>query len=398
MKFFFFHLMPYLYLDPAVRAQYDSCWMVLPNRAYDPKKGHELYNRYLDELELAETLGFDGLVLNEHHSTAYGLMPSPNVICAALARRTTRVKIAILGNIVPLRDQPLMVAEELAMLDNIMGGRLICGFVRGIGVEYLVWGVNPTFSHERFHEAQELIVRAWTSTEPFSFDGKHYQAPWVNIWPRPYQEPHPPIWIPTNGSSETVEWAARADHRYKYLQNLSTAAACEKYMTLYREVAARNGWEAKPADLGWGCPTYVAETDETAHREMKPHIESMYNTFFRNPVHRFLPPGYVSPDSLRRIAVDKIPIFGEQTIENLIKHGVILCGSPQTVRDQLAHNAKQWGFDTHLGVFQFGTLPHELTVKSLTLYANEVIPGLRGIHEPTPAKPTAPAPHAAPMS
>jgi len=385
MKFFFFHLMPYLELDPAIRAKYDSAWMVLPNSAYDPQKGHALYNRYLDELELAERLGFDGLVLNEHHSTAYGLMPSPNIICAALARRTTKIKIAILGNATPLRDHPLMIAEELAMLDNIMGGRLISGFVRGIGIEYLVWGVNPTFSHERFHESQELIVRAWTATEPFAFEGKHYHVPWVNIWPRPFQNPHPPIWTPTNGSSETVEWAARADHRYKYVQNLSAAVACRKYMDLYRSVAARNGWEAGPQHLGWGCPVYVADTDEIAVREMRPHIESLYNTFFRIPGHRFFPPGYTSAESLQRIAVDKTPIFGQQTIENLMKHGVILCGSPDTVRQQLEANARDWGFDTHLGVFHFGTLPADLTENSLRLFAEKVAPRLRDINEPRPA-------------
>jgi len=382
MKFFFFHLMPYLDLDPEVRAKYDSAWMVLPNSAYDPVKGHALYNRYLDELELGDQLGFDGLVLNEHHSTAYGLMPSPNLICAALARRTKNVKIAILGNATPLRDHPLMVAEELAMLDNIMGGRLISGFVRGIGIEYLVWGVNPTFSHERTYESQELIVRAWTATEPFSFEGKHYHVPWVNIWPRPFQKPHPPIWTPTNGSSETVEWAARSDHRYKYVQNLSAAAACKKYMDLYREVAARNGWEAGPENLGWGCPVYVAETDEIAVREMRPHIESLYNTFFRMPGHRFFPPGYTSTESMRRIAVDKLPIFGQQTIENLMKHGVVLCGSAETVRQQLESNAREWGFDTHIGVFHFGTLPADLTEKSLRLFASEVAPKLRHLNEP----------------
>ena len=382
MKFFFFHLMPYLHLDMAERAKYNSAWMVMPNLNYDPERGHELYNRYLDELELAEAIGFDGVVLNEHHSTAYGLMPSPNIICAALARRTKRIKVAILGNATPLRDHPLMVAEELAMLDNIMGGRLISGFVRGIGIEYLIWGVNPTASHERFRESQELIIRAWTAREPFAFEGKHYHIPWVNLWPRPFQQPHPPVWIPTNGSSETVEWAARADHRFKYLQNLSAAAACKKYMDMYREVAERNGWQATPANLGWGCPIYVAETDETAVREMKPHVESLYNTFFPMPGHRFFPPGYTSFESTRRIAIDKVPIFGAQTIENLMKHGVILCGSPQTVRQQLEANAKEWGFDTHLGVFHFGTLPRDLTERSLRLFANEVAPRLRHINEP----------------
>ena len=359
--------------------------MVLPNSAYDPKKGHELYNRYLDELELSEALGFDGVVLNEHHFTAYGLMPSPNIICATLARRTKKIKIAILGNITPLRDHPLMIAEELAMLDNIMGGRLISGFVRGIGIEYLVWGVNPTCSHERFHESQELIVRAWTERKPFAFEGKHYHIPWVNIWPTPYQHPHPPIWIPTNGSTETVEWAARADHRYKYVQNLSAAAACKKYMDMYRATAERNGWKATPANLGWGCPVYVAETDEAAVREMKPHVESLYNTFFRIPPHRFFPPGYTSFESMKRIVVDKVPIFGVQTIENLMKHGVILCGSPKTVREQLEANAVEWGFDTHLGVFHFGTLPRDLTERSLRLFASEVAPHLRHVNEAAPS-------------
>lgn len=395
MKFFFFHLMPYLHLDPEVRSQYNSAWMVLPNSAYDPKKGHELYNRYLDELELSEALGFDGVVLNEHHFTAYGLMPSPNIICATLARRTKRIKIAILGNITPVRDHPLMVAEELAMLDNIMGGRLISGFVRGIGIEYLIWGVNPTCSHERFHKSQELIVRAWTERKPFAFEGKHYHIPWVNIWPTPYQEPHPPIWTPTNGSTETVEWAARADHRYKYVQNLSAAAACKKYMDMYRATAERNGWEATPANLGWGCPVYVAETDEAAVREMKPHVESLYNTFFRIPPHRFFPPGYTSLESMKRIVVDKVPIFGMQTIENLMKHGVILCGSPKTVREQLEANAVEWGFDTHLGVFHFGTLPRDLTERSLRLFASEVAPHLRHVNEAAPSSADQAPTHAA---
>ena len=271
------------------------------------------------------------------------------------------------------------------MLDNIMGGRLISGFVRGIGIEYLIWGVNPTSSHERFHESQELIVRAWTERKPFAFEGKHYHIPWVNIWPTPYQHPHPPIWTPTNGSTETVEWAARADHRYKYVQNLSAAAACKKYMDMYRATAERNGWEATPANLGWGCPVYVAETDEAAVREMKPHVESLYNTFFRIPPHRFFPPGYTSLESMKRIVVDKVPIFGVQTIENLMKHGVILCGSPKTVREQLEANAAEWGFDTHLGVFHFGTLPRDLTERSLRLFASEVAPHLRHVNEDTPS-------------
>src|SRR5690349_22684190 len=131
-----FHLMPYADLDLAEGKKNGTVWVTLPNKNFDPEKGHKLYNRYLDELEYGEELGFDVVAVNEHHQTAYGLMPSPIVTASALARRTKRVKIAILGSALPLRQHPMMVAEEHAMIDVISGGRLISGSVRGIGAEY----------------------------------------------------------------------------------------------------------------------------------------------------------------------------------------------------------------------------------------------------------------------
>ena len=175
MKFFFFHLMPYSELDLDFDKQYPATWVTLPNAYYDPRKGHELYNRYLDELEYADELGFDGVCVNEHHQTAYGIMPAPSVLAGALARRTKNAKIAVLGRALPLLNYPLVVAEEFAILDNITGGRLVAGFVRGIGSEYHSTGVNPTESHDRFHEAHDLILRAWTEPGPFSHQGKYYQ-------------------------------------------------------------------------------------------------------------------------------------------------------------------------------------------------------------------------------
>src|SRR5262245_27203131 len=133
MQFYFFHLMPYPHLPPDYMITEPSAWVTLSNKYYDPQVGHALYNRYLDELEYAEQLGFDGICVNEHHQNAYGLMPSPNLMAAMLARRTTRARIAILGNALPLRDHPLRVAEEVAILDVATGGRVISGFVRGIG-------------------------------------------------------------------------------------------------------------------------------------------------------------------------------------------------------------------------------------------------------------------------
>ena len=139
-----------------------------------------------------------------------GLMPAPNLIASALIQRTKRVQIAILGRALPLVNNPIYIAEEFAMLDNLSKGRIIAGFVRGIGSEYHSSGTNPYFSHERFHEAHDLIIRAWTEPGPFAFDGDHFSLQYVNLWPRPYQSPHPPVWIPSQGSSETVAWASRS--------------------------------------------------------------------------------------------------------------------------------------------------------------------------------------------
>src|SRR3982751_1573557 len=160
MQLVLFHLMPYADLYLAAGRRNGTVWVTLPNRNFDPEKGHKLYNRYLDELEYGEELGFDVVAVNEHHQTAYGIMPSPIVTASALSRRTKKAKIAILGSALPLRQNPLTVAEEHAMTDNITAGRVISGFVRGIGAEYFSFNANPTFSHDRFHEAHDLIIRA----------------------------------------------------------------------------------------------------------------------------------------------------------------------------------------------------------------------------------------------
>ncbi len=133
MKLFFFHLMPYADLDLGYAKSHDTAWVTLPNSYFDPARGKPTYDRYIGELELADELGFDGICVNEHHQTAYGLMPAPNLIAAALARTTKRAKIAVLGRALPLVANPVNIAEEFAMLDQMSGGRLIAGFVRGIG-------------------------------------------------------------------------------------------------------------------------------------------------------------------------------------------------------------------------------------------------------------------------
>lgn len=381
MKFTLFHLMPYADLDLDAVKDYKTVWVNLPNRYYDPEKGHALYQRYLNELIAGEALGFDGIAVNEHHSTAYGMMPSPIVTASYLAARTEKVTIAILGSAIPLRNHPLTLAEEHAMIDNISKGRLITGFVRGIGAEYHTWGTNPTFSHERFHEAHDLIIKAWTEQEPFRWSGKHYHHEYVNVWPRPYQNPHPKVWIPSQGSRETIEWAAHPDRRYTYLQTFSPIKSVYKYLEQYRQTCEDFGYTASNKQLGWAVPIYVAETDAQARAEAKQHFENFRNRFLKMPIEMLLPPGYTSLASMQGLQKVKAQVAGDITLEQACDMGMFFCGSAETVRQQLAEAWQDLRFEYLLSMLQFGTLPAELTEKSMRLFATEVMPALRNLAE-----------------
>ena len=378
MDFFAFHLMPYANLDFEAADAHRSAWTVLPNELYDPEKGADLYNRYLDELELADQLGYDGICVNEHHQTAYGLMPSPNVLAGALARRTQNAKIAVLGRALPLLNNPLTVAEDYAILDNLTRGRLICGFVRGIGAEYHASPVNPTQSHERFHEAHDLIIQAWTEPGPTTYEGKHYQINYVNTWPRPYQSPHPPIWIPSQGSAETIEWAAHPSRKYPFIITFSPAESVMKFLGLYQEQAETFGYTASAGQLGWALPIYVADTDEQAQAEARPHIEALFNNYLRMPREMLLPPGYTSISSLLRILETKKGVSTEKaTLENILALDTAMIGSPETVRQKIEHYTSQVPIGTLVGMMQFGTLPADLTRRNIEMFAEKVIPHFR---------------------
>ena len=381
MKFFNFHLMPYADLDLREIDKTGSAWNTLSNRLYDPEKGAALYHRYLDEMELADRLGFDGVVVNEHHQTAYGLMPIPGVLAGALARSVKRAKVAVLGRALPLLANPLNVAEEYAILDNLTRGRLIAGFVRGIGAEYHASGANPGESHERFHEAHDMIIRAWTEPGPFAYEGKHYHFRYVNPWPRPYQKPHPPIWLPSQGSQETIEWAAKM--RYVYCQTLSPIAQVARFFEMYRVAARKAGYEATPDQLAWSTSIYVAETDAKAKREAGPHLEALNNYFLRMPVEMLLPPGYTSLESMKRISQAKLTAAQKpKTVDDLVDAGVVIVGSPATVRERLEEFQALAGFGTVLVKTQFGTLPADLTRQNIEAIAREILPRFQRSERP----------------
>ncbi len=242
---------------------------------------------------------------------------------------------------------------------------------------------DPSFSHARFQEAHDLIVCAWTEIGPFAFDGKHYRYSYVNFWPRPYQPPHPPIWIPSQGSRETYEWAAHPERRYTYLITFNPAEALKRNLDAYVRQAGEYGYRAEPGQLGWVLPVYVAETDRIAAREAAPHIEAFFNKFVRLPAEYKLPPGYSSMTSCRYVMETKFKVREQfLSYEILTGNGMFVCSSPQIVRDLLARRFDEMGYGNLVTMLQFGALPRELTEKNLRLFAGEVMPALRPLGEP----------------
>ena len=364
--------MPY----PELPSDYDGpAWITCPNQLFDPAVGTRVYNEYLDQLIYAEELGFDGVCVNEHHQNAYGIMPSPNLMASILARQTSRVKIAVVGNALPLYNPPTRVAEEFAMIDCISGGRLIAGLVVGGGPEYYSFSMNPAHARERFQEAHDLILRAWTEPGPFEFYGKHYQLRYVNTWPRPVQQPHPEIWIPGAGSIETVEFVAR--NRYAYMGiPYFHIDVFERMFRMLRDTCEKEGYEADPLQLGWLEPIYVAETDGQARREYEEHFWYFVKRLL--PGINTAPPGYTSLRSYENILKGaKSFAMTLDSWDEVVAGQYAIVGSPATVAEKLAANLRRLGTGNLLGLFQLGTLPDHLTRRSLSLFATEVMPRLR---------------------
>ena len=382
MQFHAFHLMPYRHLDLAKADEHRSYWVNLPNTLWDSSKGPALYAEYIGQLAYAAACGFDGVCVNEHHQTAYGLMPAPNLIASALIERTrgTRVKIAVLGRALPIVNNPVTIAEEFAMLDNMSEGRLIAGFVRGIGCEYHSSMVNPILSHERFHEAHDLIVQAWTRDGPFDFVGEHYNLNYVSLWPRPVQLPHPPIWVPSQGSRETIEWVAAPERKYPLLMAFSPVDTVVRFHEAYRKAALDFGYEVSGDQLGWSTPVYVGESDEEAYAEAAPHIEALFNHFFHIPLEYLFPPGYTSINSFQAMMEFRKGLAtSKQTLSDLMTRGNCIVGSPKTVAARIRELHERTGFRLMVPMIQFGTLPDDLVRKSTKLFASEVAPALRGL-------------------
>jgi alkanesulfonate monooxygenase SsuD/methylene tetrahydromethanopterin reductase-like flavin-dependent oxidoreductase (luciferase family) len=368
----------------------ESVWVDFDSRLVDPVRMHELYNLYLDQFEYAEQAGLDAVCVNEHHASGYGTMPSPNLMAAALARRTSEAAVMTLGTSLALYNPPVRVAEEYAMLDVLTGGRVIAGFPVGTPMDGpFAYSVNPSELRARYLEAHDLILKAWATDGPFSWNGRFHQMRYVNVVPKPVQRPRPPIWVPGGGSLETWDFCGLHDYVYCYLTYFGLVSGAEMVKAYW----------ARMKDLGKDPNPYrLTLTQFVAVADSRKEAIDLYrepaNYFFRDCLHvspRFMnPPGYMSEASLRfafqkqaersKVETSSLVGYGSHSFEDMVDNGWVMVGSPTEVAEQLAEQCRTSNIGNVIVVTSYGRMSRELAQYNMDLFAHKVLPELRGLH------------------
>ena len=381
MKAYFFTEMPYPYVPEEVERELGSSRVIVPNSYCEPLEMADLYNRYLDEYEYADELGLD-LMLNEHHQTLTCLDAAISISAAALARRTRQARIVLLGTPLPHRDNPVRVAEEIAMLDCLSRGRIVSGFVRGVPTEIHPSNSNPVLNRARFEEAHDLIVKAWTTREPFNWEGRFWNFRYVNVWPRTYQQPHPPIWI-TGSNLDNVPWVA--DHGYVFASFLTPYDWTNSLIDVYKRRCAEQGLpEPGPDRFAYLAMCYTAETDAQAEEEGQQLL--WYLRRARHPGFN-APPGYISPRVHAQTILGGARKGYADSFETLQEKGIVMVGSPDTMIRRIRTLYERCGIGHLLMMNQAGAMPGHQVRRSLELFAREVYPAIRELGASKVAEP-----------
>ena len=382
VEVFWFSEQPYGPARDEDLEKYDSGRLGFPNTYFDPQKAHVLYNQYHEQYSLADEVGFDGIMTNEHHASYWCMKPAVNLDAAVISKVTKNVKIAILGNVIAINN-PVRMAEEIAMLDCYSNGRIISGFVRGTAVESLMGGIDPTENRERFEEAHDLIIKCWTEPGPFRYEGKYYHYRAVNPWVLPIQKPHPDIWFPGTGSPESVVWAA--SHGYPYM-NLGATIDLTRYLKqVYIDTAHEVGFKPGPEHFGYLLRCLVADTDEKAQELGREFMWTMGHRQ-RGPREHNDPPGYQSRAAVKVKAQRPLgSVKGGgglgigMTYEQLQEVNNVIVGSPDTVTRKLKVVIERLS-PGYLHIYgNEGAMAHEDVMRSIELLGREVIPALHEV-------------------
>jgi alkanesulfonate monooxygenase SsuD/methylene tetrahydromethanopterin reductase-like flavin-dependent oxidoreductase (luciferase family) len=387
MRVYQFTEQPYF---PAWTDHAGSLRVNLPNRKQDPAVAADLLHRYYDEWRLADELGLD-IMVNEHHATATCMSATAIVALSVLARETRRARLLVLGYPIGHRPDPLRAAEELASIDVISRGRLDMGFIKGVPYEFPVSNQNPVGTMDRFWEAHDFILKAMTSHDaPFNWESETFHYRHVNLWPRPYQAPHPPVWS-TTGSPTNARVLGEKGY---VMATLGTGYATRPLFDAYREGYVSKGRAAPAADRFAYLGLVAVASDEATARARAEVVASYLRSSsivapqFRNP------PGYLSvEDNMRILRGEKrqrsktrdgrfIDMHGA-SVQDLVDAGIMFAGTPDQVYDQIVAFCEYCGGMGNLIMMgHAGPMSHEDTVDNLTMFAKEVLPRLKAYEQP----------------
>ena len=380
MKLLWFHLMPYTELPDDFRQKHPSVWVDIHSSLFDPKRAHLMYNDFMDEMEFAADCGFDAVCCNEHHSNGYGLMPSPNLIASALSRRTTRhgdLRDGQFARAVQsadarggrVRDDRLHLRRAA---DRRLPGRHADGHLLRLRPE-------PEPAARALSRGARPGDAAWQEPDTFAFNGRFNQQRYVNIWPRPVQQPHPPVWIPGGGSIETWQWCARMDYVYAYLSYFGYKDGKATMDGFWAEMA-RLGKDRNPYRAGFLQFVGVAETREKAMELYREPAEYFYGRCLYTDPMWATPPGYVTEgdacapgcsSQVGRAAAHgaRAQARGATEMEDIVDRGYVIVGSPDEVVEQLTEVATSLNVGHLMLLLQFGNMSKDLAKYNTKLFA-----------------------------
>jgi len=329
-----------------------------------PSVGEHMRN-LIDFMASSEDLGFDGVWANEHHFHPYGgHIPSPPVFLSALAQRTKRVRLGTSIIALPLHN-PIEIAEQMAMVDLMSGGRLELGIGRGFVIhDHETFNIPPEHSQSRNTEGLEVILKAWTG-KPFSHYGQHFNYDNLTVWPKPQQDPHPPVWVACSGTPSSFEWTGQQGYQLltvAYIKPLETLAALT---ATYRDAWTASGRKLADAEI---CTHYqvVLDHDGAAARKRAEQALHRYSALLRESL-------------LLAKSVNKALESSSQedvNIEKLVDEGRLLAGTPEECLAVLERAQDQLGLTVVDCNFLFGGLTYEEADRSIRLFASEIIPRL----------------------
>lgn len=392
MKVTYFQQVPYRDLPDDFEKRYAESVITTPYfEVTESAKVHQAFTDALAETMVAARAGFDAVAVTEHGQSSYDMAPNPNIIESAVAYATQAENLPTaiypLGRSLGKSREPLRAAEELAMLDAISGGRLIAGFPVGLAYDANINnGVAPAETRLRFDENLDLVLKAWRSGEAFPWNGRFHQHPAVNIWPKPLQQdPHPPVFITGIGNPRTMEFCLDRGFGFNYFGWFGAKVTGRRIFDRFWDAAQRLGKDPNPYQMGFMQTACVADTDEKAEKLFARHAEYFFQKAIGSiPMERLALPGGIDIKGLEFIFRDPgdfgiYPKMRQASFAELVESGSVICGSPATVRDQISEFVREFRIGNLHAMLQFGSMPHDLAVDNINLFAEQVLPHLRPI-------------------